>query len=192
MLLYVRFTNSNHRFKHHLKDSDTDREEDKKSGTHRPRAEHEIEMEPYQQGDINRIRFGRWIMMTLFKSLNHSLTPLAVIAIALIVAFIGPVAAAYHFGSLNLVLGNPIGIFYSIIVLVLAGLFWTSWSWGKSTTCPKCGAHFTWLRTSRTLTGRIGLSEGETRNYRESYKCNNCGYAKIGVNRIETIPSSVD
>jgi hypothetical protein len=152
------------------------------------KSQQEVQQEPYEPGEIGRIRFGKWLMMRLYKNLSHDLTPFALIAVVFTIAFVGPVAAGLYYGFLSILTGNAVGLILLAADLVLAGLFWSAYEYGRATTCPDCGDHFTWIKTSSKLVAARKLSDGERRNWLESYKCTNCGKVKEGVLRSETLP----
>lgn len=147
----------------------------------------EVEMPTYGESASSWINLGRYLMMAIFKTTDHSLAPFYLGASLSTVGFVGIVALAYLTGSLGFVTGNPVVFVVLVALFLVAVILWDASFAGRDTTCPKCGVHFAYLRTKRVLTGRADLPEADVRNYEESYKCNNCGYELTGVKRTETV-----
>lgn len=146
-----------------------------------------VEMPTYLEKERSWIKLGRLLMMSLFKTLNHSLTPLYLGASLSTIALTGLIGVAYYAGSLGSVTGSPIGLVALVALLLVATILWSTSLMGRETTCPRCDSKFTYLRTNRIMTGRANLPEADVRNYEDTYRCSSCGFEMTGVKKTVSI-----
>ncbi len=145
-----------------------------------------IEMEADDDDDLT-IRIGRWIMLKLFGTLKHGMKWYGLVSVSLGIAVGVPTVYSplliQTFGETNF-----IWVWGGFALLLAAILYfgWLIFVDSSSTTCPRCGWKFSWLRTKRVLTKHAELSDREVRNYESTYSCTNpsCGYKRENVREI--------
>jgi hypothetical protein len=134
-----------------------------------------VDMLPYTTNEAGYIKFGRWLAMKWFHTLDHSVRPFAYAGLLFAAFFGGNLFIGYASG---VGLWNPVIFIIGVATLVLSALFWGGFGMGLETTCKQCGWRFTFTRRKRTLTGHKEFRDREVSNYADEYQCSHCGYTE--------------
>jgi hypothetical protein len=141
-----------------------------------------IDVHPYNSDDLGVIRIGRWLMLRLYGTLDHSLSRFTLFTLIASIISGGAIYTPYvpstpvPIGS-HYYLGLSLAGFIGLALSLYFG--WAPIGMAKETECPNCHYKFSFLSVQKTLTNTASLSDEEVRNFKVKKVCQNCGFTKV-------------